>query len=254
MNRVPNTQKVLLKDFLSPVLCILLLLQTANKSIFNLTNKQSYINSWETTFAEALILWPPDVKSRLIGKDPDAGNDWGQEEKGVTEDEMVGWHHWLNGHEFRDGEGQGSLACCSPQGHKDSDMTQQLNNNNTSYIILIKRKKKSSSAYSGKADTTPMANAADDVKNLYIETEPTNTLQNFKLRRQRDLSNNLKSLMFITVICSSDKTEANKYQILSNQFSSVAQSCPALWDPMNRSRPGRPVHHQLLEFTQTHVL
>ena len=50
--------------------------------------------------AEAPILWPPDAKSRLIGKDPDAGNDWGQEEKGATEDEMVEWHHWLNGHEF----------------------------------------------------------------------------------------------------------------------------------------------------------
>ena len=64
------------------------------------------------------ILWPPDVKNQLSGKDPDAGKDWGQEEKGVTEDEMVGWHHWLNRHEFKqtlgDSEGQGSLACCSP--------------------------------------------------------------------------------------------------------------------------------------------
>ena len=67
---------------------------------------------------EAPILWPPDVKSQLIGKDADAGKDWGQEEKGVTEDEMAGWHHWLNEHEFEqtlgDGEGQGSLACYSP--------------------------------------------------------------------------------------------------------------------------------------------
>ena len=66
--------------------------------------------------AEAPILWPLDVKSRLIGKDPDAGKDWGQE-KGVTEDEIIGRHHWLNGHEFEqtpgDIEGQGSLACCS---------------------------------------------------------------------------------------------------------------------------------------------
>ena len=71
---------------------------------------------------EAPILWPPDVKSRLIGKDPDAGKDWRQEEKGVTEDEMAGWHHRLDGHEFEqalgDGEGQGSLACCSPWGHR----------------------------------------------------------------------------------------------------------------------------------------
>ena len=68
--------------------------------------------------AETPILWPPDVKNWFTGKDPDAGKDWGQEEKGTTEDEMFGWHHWLNEHEFEqapgDGEGQGSLACCSP--------------------------------------------------------------------------------------------------------------------------------------------
>ena len=83
--------------------------------------------------AEAPVLWPPDVKSWLTGKDPDAGKDWGLEEKEVIEDEMVGWHHWLNGLEFEqalgDGEGQGSLACCSPWGCKASDMTEELNNN-----------------------------------------------------------------------------------------------------------------------------
>ena len=84
--------------------------------------------------AEALILWPPDAKSQLIGKDPDAGKDWGQEEKGTTEDKMVGWHNWLNRHEFEqtlgDSKGQGSLECCSTCGHKELDMTYQLNNNN----------------------------------------------------------------------------------------------------------------------------
>ena len=64
--------------------------------------------------AEALILWPPDAKGQLTGKDPDAGKDWGQEEKGVTEDEMAGWRHWLNGREFEqtqgDSKGQGSLV------------------------------------------------------------------------------------------------------------------------------------------------
>ena len=69
------------------------------------------------TNAEAPILWPPEAKSQLISKDPDAGKDQGQEEQGGTEDEMVGWHHRLNGHGFEqapgDGEGQGSLACCS---------------------------------------------------------------------------------------------------------------------------------------------
>ena len=68
--------------------------------------------------AETPILWPPHVKSGLIGKDPVAGRNWGQEEKGTTEDEMVGWHHQLGGHEFEQtpgvGDGQGSLACCSP--------------------------------------------------------------------------------------------------------------------------------------------
>ena len=77
--------------------------------------------------AEAPILWPLDVKSQLVGKDPDAGKDWKQEEKGMTEDEMVGWNHQLNGHESEqtpgDGEGQGSLACCSPRGHKELDTT-----------------------------------------------------------------------------------------------------------------------------------
>ena len=81
--------------------------------------------------AEAPKLWPPDVKSWLIGKDPDAGKDWRQEEKGTTEDEMVGWYHRLNGHEFEQalgvGDGQGSLACCSSWGCKESDMTEQLN-------------------------------------------------------------------------------------------------------------------------------
>ena len=81
--------------------------------------------------AEASILWPPDAKNWLIGKDPDAGKDRGQEEKGMTEDEMVGWHHRLYGHEFQQalgvGDGQEGLACCDSWGHKESDMTEQLN-------------------------------------------------------------------------------------------------------------------------------
>ena len=81
--------------------------------------------------AEILILWPLDVKSWLIWKDPDAGTDWEQEEKGMTEDETVGWHHWLNGHGFgwtlRVGDGQGGLACWGSWGRKESDMTEWLN-------------------------------------------------------------------------------------------------------------------------------
>ena len=77
------------------------------------------------------ILWPPDVKSWLIRKDPDAGKDWGQEEKGMTEDEMAGWHHRIDGHGFGwtpgVGDGQGDLVCCSSWDHKDLDMTEKLN-------------------------------------------------------------------------------------------------------------------------------
>ena len=79
---------------------------------------------------EAPILWPPDVMNWLTGKDPDAGKDWRQE-KGMTEDEMVGWHHRLDGHEFEQAwgavDGQGSLACCSTLSHKELDRTEQLN-------------------------------------------------------------------------------------------------------------------------------
>ena len=81
--------------------------------------------------AETPILWPPHVKIWLIGKDPDTGRDWGQEEKGTTEDEMIVWHHRLDGHEFEQtpgvGDGQGGLACCNSWGHKELDMTEWLN-------------------------------------------------------------------------------------------------------------------------------
>jgi len=80
---------------------------------------------------ETPILWPPHVKSWLIGKDSYAGRDWGQEEKGRTEDEVAGWHHWLNGCESEwtpgVGDGQGGLACCNSWGHKESDTTERLN-------------------------------------------------------------------------------------------------------------------------------
>ena len=84
--------------------------------------------------AEALVLWPPDAKSWLIRKDPDPGKDWRQEEKGMTENEMVGWHHRLNGHEFEHppgvGDGERSLVCCSPWGSKELDRTEWVNRNN----------------------------------------------------------------------------------------------------------------------------
>ena len=95
--------------------------------------------------AEVPILWPPDVKNWLTGKDPDAGKDWSQEGKGMTENKTIGWHHQLDGFEFEqvpgDGEGQGRLACCSLWGSKELDMTWRLNKdkNKSSEIFLTLR-------------------------------------------------------------------------------------------------------------------
>ena len=91
--------------------------------------------------AEPPKLWPPETKSQLSEKDPDARKYWEQEEKRAIEDEMVGWHHWINGYKFKqtlgDNEGQGSLECCSPWGYKESDMTEQLNNKLRELIRLL---------------------------------------------------------------------------------------------------------------------
>ena len=90
-----------------------------------------YVMNIKFWYFETPTVWAPDSKSWLLWKDPDAGKDWGQEEKGMTEDKMVGWHHWFNGHGFGwtpgVGEGQGGLACCSSWGHKESDKTEWLN-------------------------------------------------------------------------------------------------------------------------------
>ena len=90
---------------------------------------------------EAPVLWPPDAKNWFIGKDPEAGKDWRQEEKGMTEDEMAGWQHWLSGHEFEQapgvGDRQGGRVCCSPWGCKKSDMTERLNWTKLQMVILF---------------------------------------------------------------------------------------------------------------------
>ena len=97
----------------------------------NPKGNQSWIFTGRTDVeAKTPILWPPDAKTWLAGKDPDAGKDWRQEEKRTTEDEIVGGHHRLDGHEFEQtlgvGNGQGSLVCCRPCGHKELDMTERL--------------------------------------------------------------------------------------------------------------------------------
>ena len=94
--------------------------------------------------AETPVLWPPHAKSWLIGKDSDAGRDWGQEEKGTTEDEMAGWHHWLDGRESEwtpgVGDGQGGLACCDSWGRKESGMTERLNWTELKWLYNIELK------------------------------------------------------------------------------------------------------------------
>ena len=91
--------------------------------------------------AETPILWPPHAKSWLIRKDPDAGRDWGQEEKGTTEDEMAGWHHWLDGHESEwtpgAGDGQGGLVWCDSWCRKESDMTERLNWTELKHSVMV---------------------------------------------------------------------------------------------------------------------
>ena len=104
---------------------------SAQLSLYSNSHDQSWVFIGRTDVeAETPILWSPDVKSWFIWKDPDAGKDWRQE-KGLTEEEMVGWHHWLDGHEFEQapemGDGQGSLVCYSPWGCKELDITEWLN-------------------------------------------------------------------------------------------------------------------------------
>ena len=100
------------------------------KSVHSKGNQSWILTGRTDAKAEDPILWPPDAKNWLIGKGPDAGKDWREEEKGVTENEMIGWHHQLDGHEFEQtpgvGDGQGSLTCCRSWGHKESDTTEQL--------------------------------------------------------------------------------------------------------------------------------
>ena len=105
----------------------------SNQSVLKEINPEYSWKDW--CWTEAPIFWLPDAKSRLIRKDPDAGRDWRQEEKEVTEDEMVGWHHWLNGRELEqtlgEGEEKGSPMCYRPWGCKQSNMIDQLHNNST---------------------------------------------------------------------------------------------------------------------------
>ena len=100
-----------------------------NVAVHGVANSQTQLSHWtELKAGNKVDFWPLDAKNWLIGKDPDSGKDLRQEEKGMTEDKMIGWHHWVDGHEFEqalgDSDGQGSLVCCSPWGGKESDTTE----------------------------------------------------------------------------------------------------------------------------------
>ena len=129
--------------------------------------------------AEAPILWPPDAKNWLIGKDPDVGQDWRQE-KGTTEDEKVRWHHWLNRHEFEQapgiGDGQGSLACCSPWGRKGSDTIEWLNWTDTYNVeLFITQRKYTSKTIKHEIDKTSSELILRFHKRVYILKTSNNT-------------------------------------------------------------------------------
>ena len=185
--------------------------------------------------AETPILWPPHAKSWLIRKDPDAGRDWGQEKKGTTEDEMAGWHHRLDGHEFEwtpgVGDGQGGLACCNSWGCKESDTSEWLNWTEIPFISF----------------TTGVLNLSTFDNLGYI------------ILCRRGCPVHCKVFSRISSLHPLDASTMDPLVVTTNnvyssvQFSSVAQLCPTLCGPMNRSTPGLPVHHQFPEFTQTHV-
>ena len=120
----------------------------SNQSILKEISTGISLDGMMDAEAETPVLWPPHVKSWLIGKDPDVWRDWGQEEKGTTEDEMAGWHHWLDGHESEwtpgVGDGQGGLVCYNSWGPKESDTTERLNwteDHNVLPLALFVRKR-----------------------------------------------------------------------------------------------------------------
>ena len=130
-NHHVKVEYVVLKRIGAKNKVIFRLMRKSNQSILKETDQSWVFIGRTDAKAETPILWPPHARSWLIGKESDAGRDWGQEEKGMTEDEMAGWHHRLDGHEFEwtpgVGDGQGGLVCCDSWGHKESDTTERLN-------------------------------------------------------------------------------------------------------------------------------
>ena len=189
--------------------------------------------------AEAPILLPPDVKSWLTGKDPDAGNNWRQEEKGITEGEMVGWHHQLNGHEFEQtpGDSEREAWCAVVYGLAKSwtwlrDWTEpwfEFPESYSKFPLVI--------------HFTHNSVYASMLLSPFVPPPPFSLLP---------MSLSLFA-MYASPCCLVNRFISPIFQDSISQFSSVAQSCLTLCNPVDCSTPGLRVHHQLPEFTQTHV-
>ena len=173
--------------------------------------------------AEAPILWPPDSKSWLTGKDSGAGQDWGQEEKRAVGDEMVGWHHWFNGHEFEqalgDSEGQGSLACCSPWRCQESDITEQLNNNN--------RVEQHYQCCDIKSTLSPISNAKGILPQMLDQEDKGWEKKNRGLQGQRKVG---------SIVYNKGLTWCNRRSFLREKWSTVD------WTTKNHQRPSSSWH------------
>ena len=187
------------------------------------------------------VLW-------LIRKDPDAGKDWRQEEKGTTEDEITRWHHQLDGHEFEQapgvGDGQGSLVCCSPWGHKESDTTEWLNWTVSPGFSSLDKNHTHTTLWDELFSTLSLC--WDCCLTIALSFLEELSFEWMILRHLLGYSE-----VFQQRILQSHPQLHLSVQFSSVQFSSVAQSCPTLCNPMNRSTSGLPVHHQLPEFAQT---
>ena len=186
--------------------------------------------------AETPILWPPHATNWLTGKDPDAGKDWGQEEKGMTEDEMVRWHHRLDGHGFvwtpGVGDGQGGLACCSPCGLKESDMTEWLNWTEINKWILGKM----FLCFAVLINIFFLCWNAD----LSIVAGCSAVNENGKQCLKKLKKRIIKSPSTAPTIC--PHPSIFKTLFMNVCVCSVARSCPPLCNPMDCSLPGSSVH------------
>ena len=205
------------------------------------SQRKSTLNTLERIDAEdeAPILWPPDVKNQLTGKEPGSGENLGQEEKGMTEDKTVRWHHQFIGHELGqtpgDGEGQGSLVCCSPWGHEESDMTWWLNSNKDAVCF-------SPGWFSCLVTLVSGGGITEFWRQLPVPATEYQLCSQV-LTWYLTYRSSGRHVLF-TCFYSKVHLWFSSFQPLSRVW---------LCDPMDCSAPGFPVHYQLPAVAQTHI-